>query len=87
MLPIASDIAARAVRSLAQSALPGAPAKPPENRILGRELRDLGCQAARSYSLMRPLRAGFRRIWLMPKSRAMTRGGWCALSGMRWSMP
>jgi NADPH:quinone reductase-like Zn-dependent oxidoreductase len=33
------------------------------NRITGRELRILGCQAARTYSLIRPLRTGFRRIW------------------------
>ena len=60
---------------------------PLENRILGRELRDLGCQATRSYSLIRPLRTGFRRIWRMRKSPAMTRAGWRPLSGMRWPMP
>ena len=47
---------------------------PLENRTLGRELRDLGCQAARSCSLIRPLRTGFRRIWRMRKSAVMTRG-------------
>ncbi len=35
---------------------------PLENRILACDLCDLRCQAARSYSLIRPLRTGFRRI-------------------------
>src|ERR1017187_2554858 len=59
-----------------------------ENRILDRELRDLGCQAARWYSLIRPLRTGFRRTChVAGPPAAVTRGGWCALSGMRWPMP
>jgi hypothetical protein len=33
------------------------------NRILTPELRFLEAQAARMYSLIRPLRTGFRRIW------------------------
>ena len=36
---------------------------PLENRILLCELRILGSQVARTYSLIRPLRTGFRRIW------------------------
>ncbi|HEY5358005.1 MAG TPA: hypothetical protein VIJ82_10045 [Streptosporangiaceae bacterium] len=32
---------------------------PLENRILACDLRDLRCQAARSYSLIRPLRTSF----------------------------
>src|ERR1017187_10409953 len=60
---------------------------PLENRILDCELRDLGCQAARWYSLIRPLRTGFRRTChVAGPPAAVTRGGWCALSGMRWPM-
>ena len=43
--------------------------------------------AARMYSLIRPLRTGFRRILRAPKCAAGTRGAWCSLSGMRWAMP
>src|ERR1035438_1776090 len=59
-----------------------------ENRILDCELRDLGCQAARWYSLIRPLRTGFRRTChVAGPPAAVTRGGWCALSGRRWPTP
>ena len=60
---------------------------PPENRILSRELGLLGVQAARMYSLIRPLRTGFRRIWRAWKSPAVMQGGWCSASGTRWPMP
>ena len=40
---------------------------PLENGILARELRLLRSQAARTYSLFRPLRIGFRRIWRASK--------------------
>ena len=60
---------------------------PLENRILGRELRFLGCQAARTYSLIRPLRTGFRRIWRAWKCPAVMQGGWCSASGTRWPIP
>ena len=36
------------------------------NRILRLTWDFRGCQAARSYSLIRPLRTGFRRIWHVP---------------------
>ena len=46
----------------------------------------LGFQAARSYSLIRPPRTGFRRIWHEPGSAAGTRGAGSG-SGTRWPMP
>jgi hypothetical protein len=60
---------------------------PLENRILGRELRLLGCQAARMYSLIRPFRTGFRRIWRAWKCPAVMQGGWCSASGTCWPIP
>ena len=59
----------------------------PENRILSRELGLLGVQAARMYSLIRPLRTGFRRIWRAWKFPAVRQGGWCSASGTRWPTP
>jgi hypothetical protein len=41
---------------------------PLENRILAHDLVLPGPQAARSYSLIRPLRTGFRLIWHVPGS-------------------
>ena len=55
-------------------------------RILACDLGSSGCQAARSYSLIRPLRTGFRRIWHVPGSAAVTRGAGSG-SGTRWPMP
>jgi hypothetical protein len=60
---------------------------PLENRTLGRELRFLEAQAARMYSLIRPLRTDFRRIWRAWKFPAVRQGGWCSASGMRWPIP
>jgi hypothetical protein len=45
-----------------------------------------GLQAACSYSLIRPLRTGFRRICHVPGSAAATRRPGSP-SGMRWPMP
>jgi hypothetical protein len=39
------------------------------------------------YSLIRPLRTGFRRIRSTPESVAVTRGAWHSLSGTRCAMP
>ena len=52
----------------------------------GFDLGLLGFQAARSYSLIRPFRTGFRRIWHVPGSAAVTRGAGPG-SGTRWPMP
>jgi hypothetical protein len=60
---------------------------PLENRILCGELRLLGVQAARAYSLIRPFRTGFRRIWRAWKCPAVMQGGWCSASGTRWPIP
>ena len=60
---------------------------PLENRILCGELGLLGVQAARMYSLIRPLRTGFRRIWRAWKWPAVMQGGWCSASGTRWPIP
>jgi hypothetical protein len=47
---------------------------PPENRIPSLTWVFSGLEAARSYSLIRPPRTGFRRIWHVPGSAAVTRG-------------
>ena len=47
----------------------------------------IGVQAARMYSLIRPLRTGFRRIWRAWKSPAVMQRGWCSASGTRWPIP
>jgi hypothetical protein len=60
---------------------------PLENRILCGEPRLLGVHAARKYSLVRPLRTGFRRIWRAWKFPAVMQGGWCSASGTRWPIP
>ena len=44
-------------------------------------------QAARMYSLMRPLRIGFRRIRWVLRSVTVMRGMSCRRPGMRWAMP
>jgi hypothetical protein len=44
-------------------------------------------QAARMYSLMRPLRIGFRRIRCVSRSVTVMRGTSCRRPGMRWAMP
>ena len=54
---------------------------------VGRPARSCGRQAARMYSLIRPLSTGFRRIWRASSSATVTRAGWCWLSGTRWAMP
>src|SRR5258705_9016590 len=51
---------------------PGGPV-PLENRILGLELRDLGCQAARSYSLIRPLRTAPSQLLELRRARSSSR--------------
>jgi CheY-like chemotaxis protein len=46
-----------------------------------------GRQAACVYSLIRPLRMGFRRIRSMPRSVMAARGASRPASGTRWAMP
>jgi hypothetical protein len=57
------------------------------NRILRLTWDFRGCQAARVYSLIRPLRTGFRWTRWALRSVAMVRGASSSLSGVRWSMP
>ena len=60
---------------------------PLENRIRLVTCESSGCQAARVYSLIRPLRTGLR--WIRSRSRSAT-VGWPpsgSLSGTRWAMP
>ena len=60
---------------------------PLENRICLVTCESWGCQAARVYSLIRPLRTGLR--WIRSRSRPAT-VRWppsCPPSGTRWAMP
>jgi len=56
------------------------------NRVLAWTRAFSGFQAARSYSLIRPLRTGFRRIWRVLRSAGMMPGAGSG-SGMRWWRP
>ena len=60
---------------------------PLENRILRCGLYFSGGQAARRYSLIRPLRTGFRRIRRESRSAAKSWEAAGSPSGMRWAMP
>ena len=80
-----SPQAAEFARAVVTQAAPGGRERVPlENRTLRRELRFLEAQAARMYSLIRPLRTDFRRIWRAWKFPAVRQGGWCSASGTRW---
>jgi 3,4-dihydroxy 2-butanone 4-phosphate synthase len=60
---------------------------PLENRIWQLTCRYSGCQAACTYSLIRPLRTGFRRICPVPGVVWVAESVWRSLAGTRWAMP